>query len=64
MSKIPSRLRVLIVGAVAASAIVAAAPSTSSAESETAAPPKSVCTTCVNWDGPIGVARAFPGIRW
>ena len=63
MSKIPSRLRVLIVGAIAASAIVAAAPSTSAAENETAAPPKNVCTTCVNWDAPVGAAR-IPGIRW
>jgi hypothetical protein len=63
MSKIPARLRVLIIGAVAASAIVAAAPSTSAAESEAAVSLKPVCTTCVDWDGPVVMSRV-PGIRW
>jgi hypothetical protein len=64
MSKIPSRLRGLIIGAIAASAIVAAAPSTSVAEGEAGASRAPVCTTCSEWDTPVGMSRAFPGIRW
>ena len=65
MSKIPSRLRILIVSAIAASAIVAAAPSRSAAGGDAAVMPPRVCLTCAEFDGAIGMSRAaVPGIRW